>query len=245
MLNKLKNYKKVTILLGAFLISIGLGSGMNMAFAGQSIESSFANWFGAKKTASEQEIAAAITAEKDRLMDDLKVALQEEMESAKKELEAFTIDEQNRRTLALQEYAANLKADMKTDLTEEKQAIIADLDAKYEKAVEELNKPSTPIELVPPQQPEVEGKPETTPEPGTELTPDLKPEGEKGEDSALKPETGTNPEPTPTPEPDAGTKPNPAPEPESATKPDPAPTPEVEPTPEPTPEPTVESESAQ
>ncbi len=196
------NFKKTGFILGVLLLTIGLGSGMNMAFAGQDAGSLLANWFGAKKTASEQEIAKAITEEKDRLMGELKIALQDEKKRAEEELAAFTIEEIDRRTSALQEYAETLKANMKTDLTEEKELIIVDLDAKYNQAIEELNKPTTPIESAPP------------PEPGVD--PDLKSdvETEKDEITASKPGA------------DEGTSQNPVPEPEAEVKPEPESKPE-------------------
>lgn len=147
------SYKKIAILLGVLLLTIGLGNGMNMAFAGQDAGSSILNWFAAKKTVSEQEIAEAIDAEKNQLMEELKIALQEEKQRVEEELAAFTEDEKQKRTIALQEYAEYLKANMTTDLTEEKEAIIAELDAEYNQAIEELNNSATPIEATP--QPEL------------------------------------------------------------------------------------------
>lgn len=58
------SFKKIGIVLGALLLMLGLGSGVNMAFAGQDAGSSLLNWFAVKRTVAEQEIADAITAEK-------------------------------------------------------------------------------------------------------------------------------------------------------------------------------------
>ncbi|MBO0588888.1 hypothetical protein [Sporosarcina sp. E16_8] len=196
------SYKKIGLLLGALLLTISLGSGMNRAFAGQDVGSSLINWLGAKKTVSEQEISEAITSEKNRLMDELKIALQDEKNRAEEELAAFTEDEKLKRTSALREYAATLKENMKTDLTEEKEAIIADLDAQYNQTVQELNKPTS-----------IKPKPGSEIKPGpaseTEVKPDSTPESEAGIQSELTPKT------------DAETNPEPAPETEVATKPDP------------------------
>ena len=190
-----KKLKKIGLLLGALLLTIGLGSGMNMAFAGQDAGSSLMNWFGAKKTTSEQEIAEAITGEKNRLMDGLRVALLEEKQRAEEELAAFTDNEKQIRTSALQEYAESLKANIKIDLTEEKEAIIADLDAEYNQAIEELNKPSTPIEPAPTPEEEVEKEPALEQE--AEAEPDLKSEVEAEMDSVLVPDVEKQPD-TPT-----------------------------------------------
>lgn len=107
-------------------------------------------------------------------MGELKVALEEEKQRVEEELATFIVGEKNRRTLALQEYAASLKANIATDLTEEKEAIIADLDAEYDQAIDKLNNASTstPIEIVLPS------------EPGED--PDI--ETEKDENMASKPE---------------------------------------------------------
>lgn len=185
------NFKKICIVLGALLLILGLGSGMNMVFAGQDAGSSLLNWFGVKRTAAEQEIAVAITEEKKRLMGELKTALEEEKQRVEEELAAFIIEEKDRRILALQEYAASLKANIATDLTEQKEAIIADLDAQYVQAIDELNKPSaptpTPIEMVLPSEPGVD--------------PDV--ETERDEIIVSKPEADEEVIQNPAPEPDA------------------------------------------
>jgi len=173
---------------------------MNNAFAGQDAGSSLINWFGAKKTASEQEISGAITEEKNRLISELKIAMQEVKQDAEEELAKFTKDEKQKRTIALQEYAATLEAKMEIDLTEEKEAIIAELDAKQKQDIEDLENSTTPVE------------PTLEPNPGVEVQP--------------VPE----PKPDPAPETEEGTKPELVPEPEAAAKPDPSPetTPESE-----------------
>ena len=61
-------FKKVSILLGALLVSICIGSGMNIAMADQDIETMLINWFNSKQSESNQEIDAAITTEKDQVM---------------------------------------------------------------------------------------------------------------------------------------------------------------------------------
>jgi len=172
---------------------------MNNAFAGQDAGSSLINWFGIQKTNSEQEISSAITAEKTRLMGTLKVALQEEKQIAKEELAAFTEKEKQKRTRALQEYADSLKASMKIDLTEEKEAIIVELDAEHNQKIKDLNQPSTSNGTAPPA-PEVEQVPEVKPE----STPQPKPDVEIGEDndSAPKPEAETEKQADPIPESD-------------------------------------------
>jgi len=201
------SFKKIGLLLGALLLTVGLGSGMNNAFAGQDAGSSLINWFGAKRTASEQEISGAITAEKDRLMSELKIAMQEVKKSAEEELAAFTKDEKQKRTIALQEYAATLKANMKIDLTKEKEAIIADLDAEQKQAIEDLEKPSAPIKPTPTPGAEVI----TAPEPGAEVKPDATPEPELAAPPVLPSESDTVTEPEPEPEPEPASEPEKAP----------------------------------
>ncbi|WP_338655128.1 hypothetical protein V6B14_03280 [Sporosarcina psychrophila] len=194
------SFKKIGLLLGALLLTIGLGSGMNNAFAGQDAGSSLINWFGAKRTASEQEISGAITAEKNRLMDELRISMQQVKQSAEEELVKFTSDEKQKRTKALQEYAAELKANMEIDLTEEKQAIIADLDAEHEQAIKDLEKPGAPIEPTPTPEADVEPKPAL--EPGTEVIADPIPEPDLGTKPVLPSESDAEPKPEPASEPE-------------------------------------------
>ena len=200
MLNKFKknksnfSLKKIGLLLGALLLTIGLGSGMNNAFAGQDAGSSLINWFGAKRTASEQDISGAITAEKNRLMDELKISMQQVKLEAEEELAAFTEKEKQERTKALQEYAAELKANMEINLTEEKQAIIAELDAKLKQDIENLEKNTTPIETTPEANPGAEVKPETAPNPEAEVQPNPTPETENEPKPEPVPEPATQPE---------------------------------------------------
>jgi len=202
MLNKFKRYKnnisfkKIGLLLGALLLTIGLGSGMNNAFAGQDAGSSLINWFGAKRTASEQEISGAITVEKNRLMDELRISMLQVKKEAEEELVAFTEDQKQIRTSELQKHAATLKANMKIDLTKEKEAIIADLDAKQKQAIEDLEKPGAPIKPTP--TPEAEVKPDPIPEPELGTQPVLPSESDKETkpEPASEPETATTTEPT-------------------------------------------------
>jgi len=193
------SFKKIGLLLGALLLTIGLGSGMNNAFAGQDAGSSLINWFGIQKTNSEQKISSAITAEKTRLMGELKVALQEEKQRAKEELASFTEKEKQKRTIALQEYADSLIANMTTDLTEEKETIIAELDAEHSENIKDLNQPSTSSGSAPPA-PEVEQipevKPESTPQPNLDV------EIGNDNDSATKPGAETEIQPDSVPESD-------------------------------------------
>lgn len=174
---------------------------MNNAFAGQDAGSSLLNWFGAKRTASEQEISGAITAEKDRLMSELRISMQQVKKEAEEELATFTKDEKQKRTIALQEYAAELKANMEIDLTVEKQEIIAELDAEHEQAIKDLEKPAAPIEPTP--TPEADVKPKPAPEPAEEVKPDPIPEPELETQPVLpsEPEPTTEPETAPIPEP--------------------------------------------
>jgi len=195
-----KSVKKIGLLLGALLLTIGLGSGINNAFAGQDAGSSLMNWFGAKRTASEQEISGAITAEKNRLMDELRISMQQVKQSAEEELATFTKDEKQKRTIALQEYAAELKANMKIDLTKEKEAIIAELDAEHKQAIEALENPAAPTKPTP--TPEANPKPEPAPEPGAEVKPDPIPEPELGTKPVLPSESDTEPKPEPASEPE-------------------------------------------
>ncbi|MFD1929203.1 hypothetical protein ACFSFY_14265 [Sporosarcina siberiensis] len=180
------SFKKIGLLLGSLLLMIGLGSGMDNAFAGQDAESSLINWFGAKRTASEHEIANVITAEKDRLMGELKIALQGEKQRAEEELAAFTENEKRIRTAALQEYAAALIENMETDLTEEKEAIIADLDAKHNQAIKDLEKKITPTKPI--AVPEAEAKPDTTPVPEAGTQPVLPSEPDAETEPSVVPE---------------------------------------------------------
>lgn len=206
MLNKFRKYKstfsfkKVGILLGALLLTIGLGNGMNMAFAGQGIDSLLATWFESEKDKAVEGIDKAIEEEIASLSKELRVAVEKEKKNAEEELAKFTEDQKQIRTSELQDFAATLKANIKIDLTKEKEAIIAKLDAKQKQDIEDLKKTSTPIEPIP------------EPSPGVIVQPDPTPETEEG----TKPELAPEPEPEATAKPDPDASPETTPESESA-----------------------------
>ncbi|AMQ07731.1 hypothetical protein [Sporosarcina psychrophila] len=199
MLNKFKKYnstfsfKKVGILLGALMLTIGLGNGMNMAFAGQGIDSLLATWFASEKDKAIEDIDRAIEEEIASLSKELKVAVEKEKQRAEEDLAAFTIKEKDLRTRALKEHAATLKAKIEIDLTKEKEAIIAELDAKQKQAIEDLENPAVPIKPTP--KPEV--KPVPAPEPGAEVKPEPTPEPELEIKPVLPSESETEPKSEP------------------------------------------------
>ncbi|MFD1205917.1 hypothetical protein ACFQ38_12535 [Sporosarcina contaminans] len=133
------SFKKVCILCAVLLLSIALGTGMNKAFAGQNIQSLFTSWFITKKEASIEQIDQAIASEKERLMGELREAIREEILRADAELAQFTAEETALRVKMLQDYAANLLGGLQIDLTDEKAAIIADLDAALAEAMAQLD----------------------------------------------------------------------------------------------------------
>lgn len=133
------SFKKVCILCAVLLLSIALGTGMNKAFAGQNIQSLFTSWFITKKEASIEQIDQAIASEKERLMGELREAIREEILRADAELAQFTAEETALRVKMLQDYAANLLGGLQIDLSDEKAAIIADLDAALAEAMAQLD----------------------------------------------------------------------------------------------------------
>ncbi|QTD40819.1 hypothetical protein [Sporosarcina sp. Te-1] len=156
--NKLMKACLLTVVL---LVTVALGNGMNKVWANQDIQSLLTNWFQGKKTESIQQIETAIHSEKELLMDELRAALQEEMRKAEEELTRYTEEETAKRVQELQNYAADLMANIQIDTTARKAEISADLDAALAQAMEQLNGSGV---CVPSETP-----PTPVPAPGTDL----------------------------------------------------------------------------
>ena len=199
---KQKQFKKVSILLGALLVSICIGSGMNIAMADQDIETMLINWFNSKKIESIKEIETAITSEKDQLKTTLTVELQNEMQLAENELASSTDAEKEQRISSLREYADSLLSSYKIDNSEEKEAMKENLDFIIKQAIAQMNGaavPTSPLPLPNPvPAPELQPAPIPAPSPvvepeddsTTQPTPAPQNEGTPKEDENGKPESG-------------------------------------------------------
>ncbi|TQR21676.1 hypothetical protein [Psychrobacillus vulpis] len=193
MINRLEKYKKkhlvkkITIVVGALFLSIGLGSGVKIALADQDIQSLMTSWFYNKKQESIEEIDTAIALEKAVLMGQLKDQLQVEKQNAEANLEQFTQNEKANKIEALRDYADQLKLEMKIDNSEQEAAILANLDAIIEQAKAQMDGQAAQLQLVPVPLVPVQ-EPEKVPTPGSEE----KPEAPETENEAKpEPESST------------------------------------------------------
>lgn len=186
--NKTRRIKKMLIISGILVLSIGLGTGMKSALADVDVQQVMANWFSKKQDASIKEIDQAIDSERDILMGQLKGQLSTEMQLAEKQLAEFTATQKQTRIAALQEYANNIKAGMTIDSSEQQAAVMNNIDIILENAKAQLDGQAAQLKLVtlpmpaaapvPASAPDLVVVPETTPAPAVETSPTPKPETE-------------------------------------------------------------------
>ena len=136
---KKKSVIKNKFLIGTLLLSIGIGSSINVAFADQDIEAMLLNWFDKQKNQSIEKIESAIMSEKELQMQRLKEELQIEIAKAEKELNQFTDKEKKARQQELKKYTNQLIKDFDVDDKAEKERINAELNAIVEKARSEMD----------------------------------------------------------------------------------------------------------
>ncbi|MBM6619136.1 hypothetical protein [Bacillus suaedaesalsae] len=132
--------KKVKFLIGAILLSVGIGSSVNVAFADQDIHALLTNWFDKKKVESINEIEQAIMSEKETQKQRLKEQLQVEIQKSEEELQLFTDAEKEARVLALQQYTDALIANFNVDNSNKEEKLSAELDAIVQEAIEKMDK---------------------------------------------------------------------------------------------------------
>lgn len=189
-------FKKETIIIGALFLILGLGSGVKTALADQDIQSLLTNWFNNKKIESVQEIESSVDLERDRLMQDLEVEVQMQMQAAENQLISFTDTQKQTRIAALQEYANNIKAGITIDNSEQQAAVMKNIDIILENAKAQLDGQATQLKLVPIPNSDADPMPspvvvpETTPVPEVATTPtpetEVIPETEKAPQKEVK-----------------------------------------------------------
>lgn len=178
-------FRKAIIILFLFLIGLSAGGGLNKAFADQDIQSRLTDWFDKRKSESISEMDEAITAEKKRLMNQLRVELQLETQRARVLLAQHTAAETAQSINELQKYAAELAAGIHVSNDAEKAAVSRNMDAALAEAIA-LLKGSAVVPKLP-----------DTPKP--ELTPD-KEETTTENENPLVQKPDPKPAPTPLPE---------------------------------------------
>lgn len=188
--------RKALILLFAFILMFTLSGGFSKAFADQDIQSRLTDWFENRKNESINEMDKAITSEKNRLMDQLRLELQLEMQRAQAQLARHTAAETAQSIKELEKYAAELASGIHVSNEAEKEAVSSSIDTALEDA-KALIKGSA---IVP--------KESVVTQPEAELEPDVEGTIEKPE--VQKPVQETTPKPIPTPNPNPN--PNPLPE---------------------------------
>ena len=185
---KIRRIKKMLIIGGLLVLSIGLGTGMKSALADVDVQQLMASWFSKKQDESIKEIDQAIDSERDILMGQLKGQLSTEMQLAEKQLAEFTATQKQTRITALQEYANNIKAGMTIDSSEQQAAVMKNIDIILENAKAQLDGQAAQLKLVtlpmptaapvPASAPDLVVVPETTLAPAVETSPTPKPETE-------------------------------------------------------------------
>ncbi|WP_040227241.1 hypothetical protein [Bhargavaea cecembensis] len=134
-------FQKRLVLVIGFCLCVMLGSGVGTAMAGQDAGTMLENWFNGKRSAAVSEIDLAITSEKERLMGELRLKLNESIGAADAELTSFTEAEKSRRVQALRDYAASLMAGIGNGNADwDKASYLADVDKAVNKAIQEINK---------------------------------------------------------------------------------------------------------
>lgn len=175
---KKRKTKKNIVLIGAVILTLGIGSGMKTTFADADVSTMLINWFNNQKSDSIREIDTAITAEKEILLADLKIQLKAEMDAAESDLDQFTEQVKSERIASLREYASTLVANIDIDNSEQQAAITSNINSIVENAIAQMNGaattvPETVVVTVPESPAKIEPVevPETKPEPISETVP--------------------------------------------------------------------------
>jgi very-short-patch-repair endonuclease len=134
-----KTSKGAKLLFGTLFLSIGVGSSITVAFADQDIHGLLSDWFAKQQTTSIETIEKAIMSEKEIQMQRLKEELQIEMNDAEKQLEQFTEEETKQRVNDLKAHTDELIKNISIDQTEEKEAIIIELDEILNESIKKMD----------------------------------------------------------------------------------------------------------
>ena len=222
---KKRKTKKNIVLIGAVILTLGIGSGMKTTFADADVSTMLINWFNNKQSDSIREIDRAITAEKEILLADLKQQLKAEMDAAEQQLDEFTEQQKVNRIASLRQHAEDLIASLSIDNSKQEAAITSNINSIVENAIAQMNGaaakvpetvvipvPESPAKSEPVEVPETKPEPisETvpapvtpTPEPSPITAPIIEPvtESESDEETEIveEPTTESTPEPISTP----------------------------------------------
>ncbi|GGA79281.1 hypothetical protein [Ornithinibacillus halotolerans] len=134
-----KKLTKLRLLVGAILLTIIIGSSLNVAFANQDISSMLISWFEKNRVESIERIESAIYSEKEKQIERLKEELRLEIEQAKEQLELFTEAEKQKRVQELQNYADSLISNLDVDMSNDKDAILEQYELIMQEAIEKMN----------------------------------------------------------------------------------------------------------
>lgn len=159
-MQKLSGIKKYVFVSTALMLFFLLGNGIQSVLAETDIGAMMKNWFSKEQSKHLHEVQEAISSEKELLLAQLQLSIDEEKMKAQQELEQFKQQEIANRIGSLRDYAANLAEGIANDTSAEKAAIIAELDAIFAQAAAQMDG-VTPPSLSPPsvgEKPEKEEK---------------------------------------------------------------------------------------
>ncbi|MDW0108703.1 hypothetical protein [Sporosarcina aquimarina] len=183
-------FRKAMIILFLCLIGLTAGGGLNKAFADQDIQSRLTDWFDNRKNESISEMDRAITLEKNRLMDQLRIELQLEMKRAQVQLAQHTANVTAEQISELQKYAAELSAGINVSTDAEKKEVSANISTALEEAKLLLQKSAVAPNL--PEVPKVEKVPEAGQDKATQESSSSKPAETPKSESSLPPSDSTD-----------------------------------------------------
>ncbi|GEN82385.1 hypothetical protein SLU01_06970 [Sporosarcina luteola] len=159
-MQKLSGIKKYVFVSTALMLFFLLGNGIQSVLAETDIGAMMKNWFSKEQSKHLHEVQEAISSEKEILLAQLQLSIDEEKMKAQQELEQFKQQEIANRIGSLRDYAANLAEGIASDTSAEKAAIIAELDAIFAQAAAQMDG-AAPPSLSPPsvgEKPEEEEK---------------------------------------------------------------------------------------
>lgn len=117
--NQKKKIGKSKLVVSTLLLTIGISTSVNVAFANEDINAMLSNWFDKKTNESISDIEVAINEEKAKSMEILKQELEVEMNDAEIKVNAFTEQEKQKRVAELKQYTEQLISEMQSlDQTE-------------------------------------------------------------------------------------------------------------------------------
>ncbi|MGP4066464.1 hypothetical protein ACTWPF_16290 [Oceanobacillus sp. M65] len=132
--------KKRRFLVGALILFIILGSGINVVFADEGVKGMLAGWFDQKKSDAISEIEEALADEQMKQTKRLKEELKIELQGTSEKLQEFTAEEKEQRVKALQDYADELLITLEESEKEEVQAMLESIFLEAKKEMEQVSK---------------------------------------------------------------------------------------------------------